>query len=230
MIINGFLKMTLLDFPGRVACTVFTAGCNMRCPFCHNAPLVTEINTDERIAAEEVISFLKKRQGLLDGVAITGGEPLMQKDIADFIAEIRALGYSVKLDTNGTFPERLEELIKSGVLDYVAMDIKNCPGLYAETVGVPSFDITPIKESVKLLLEGGVDYEFRTTVVRQFHDVNSIEKAAEWIKGAKRYFLQAFTDSGNLIGENMSGVPKEEMQKMAEAAKKYIKAVSLRGI
>lgn len=222
--------MTLLDFPGRVACTVFTAGCNMRCPFCHNALLVTDIHNEDKIAEDEFFSFLEKRKGLLDGVAITGGEPLLQNDIGDFIKRIRDIGFSVKLDTNGSFPGKLSEIIESGAVDYVAMDIKNSPEKYAETVGVPDFDITPVKESVNILLEGKTDYEFRTTVVREFHTVESTEKAAEWIKGAKRYFLQAFKDSGNLIGKNMSGVSKEEMEKMANAAKKYIKNVQLRGI
>lgn len=230
MIINGFLKMTLLDFPGHVACTVFTAGCNMRCPFCHNASLVTDINPDERVSKDYIIDFLKKRKGLLDGVAITGGEPLLHSDIGGFIGEVRALGFAVKLDTNGTFPDKLALLTESGVIDYVAMDIKNCPEKYAETIGVPSFDIAPIKESIKILMTGNTDYEFRTTVVRQFHDIDSIEKAANLISGAKRYFLQSFTDSGNLIGQNLTGVPKDEMLKMAQAAQKYVKYTSVRGI
>ena len=230
MIINGFLKMTLLDFPGHVACTLFTAGCNMRCPFCHNASLVTRIHPEETIAREDIIDFLKKRQGLLDGVAISGGEPLLHDDLADFIREVRALGYTIKLDTNGTFPDKLAALIESDQIDYVAMDLKNCFEKYAETVGIPSLDITPIKESIRILMKKKVTYEFRTTVVRQFHDIDSIKKAASQITGADRYFLQAFTDSGNLIGENMTGVPKEEMLQMAQAAKQYIPNVSIRGI
>ena len=230
MIINGFLKMTLLDFPNHVACTVFTAGCNMRCPFCHNASLVTKINSDERISEKYIMNYLEKRKGLLDGVAITGGEPLMHTDIADFIKDIRSLGYKIKLDTNGTFPERLSALIDKGMLDYVAMDIKNCPEKYAETTGVPSFDFTPVNESVKILTEGKTDYEFRTTVVRQFHDISSIERAASFIAGAKQYFLQSFTDSGNLIGKNMCAVTKDEMLKMAQAAQKYVLKTFVRGI
>ena len=154
MIINGLMKMTLLDFPGRVACTVFTAGCNMRCPFCHNALLVTDIHNEDRIEEDEFFSFLEKRKGLLDGVAITGGEPLLQKDIGDFIKRIKDTGFSVKLDTNGSFPGKLAEIIESGAVDYVAMDIKNSPEKYPVTVGVPDFDITPVKESVNILLSG----------------------------------------------------------------------------
>ena len=230
LIINGLMKMTLLDFPGRVACTVFTAGCNMRCPFCHNALLVTDIHNEDKIEEEDFFSFLKKRKGLLDGVAITGGEPLLQKDIGDFIKRIKDMGFSVKLDSNGSIPEKLAEITESGEVDYVAMDIKNSPEKYPGTVGVPDFDITPVKESVNILLSGKTDYEFRTTVVNEFHTVGSIEKAAEWIKGAKRYFLQAFKDSGNLIGGNMSGVSKEEMELMKTAAEKYVSEVALRGI
>lgn len=230
MKLHGFQKMTLLDFPGKVACTVFTGGCNFRCPFCHNALLVTELDEAEIYDEDEIISFLKKRKGLLDGVAVTGGEPLMSDEIIAFIKCIKDEGFAVKLDTNGSYPERLKYLVNSGLVDYVAMDIKNSKELYAETAGLPKLDISKIEESVSFLLEGNVDYEFRTTVVRQFHTVESIASAAEWIKGAKRYFLQSFTDSGNLIGESMSGVPKEEMEKMREAASQFVSDTSLRGI
>ena len=230
MVINGFLKTTLLDFPGKVACTVFTAGCNMRCPFCHNAALVTRIDESERIPQEEIFAYLKKRKGILDGVAITGGEPLLHADIKDFVSRVKDMGLAVKLDTNGTFPERLAELIRGGFIDYVAMDVKNCPERYSETTGIKNFDISPVERSVNLLLSGGAEYEFRTTVVRQFHDEKSIEKAAKWISGAKRYFLQAFKDSGDLIGENLSGANREEMIAMREAAKKYVPGTEIRGI
>ena len=229
MLIKGFQKLTLLDFPGRTACTVFTGGCNYRCPFCHNAVLVTG-NEGEYYTEEEIFEHLEKRRGIIDGVAVTGGEPLLQKDIESFLYEIKDRGFAVKLDTNGSFPERLKLLVNEKLVDYVAMDIKNSKELYAETAGLPKLDISKIEESVSFLLEGNVDYEFRTTVVRQFHTVESIASAAEWISGAKRYFLQSFTDSGNLIGEGMSGVPKEEMEKMREAASQFIPDTSLRGI
>ena len=230
MKLHGFQKMTLLDYPGKVACTVFTGGCNFRCPFCHNALLVTELDEAEEYDEDEIIEYLKKRKGLLDGIAITGGEPLMTQDTVSFIRRIKAEGYAVKLDTNGSYPDRLKLLVSEGLVDYVAMDIKNSKELYAETAGLPKLDISKIEESVGFLLEGRTDYEFRTTVVRQFHTVESIADAAKWIKGAKRYFLQSFTDSGNLIGEGMSGVPKEEMELMREAASQYVESVSLRGI
>ena len=224
------MKMTLLDFPGRVACTVFTAGCNMRCPFCHNAALVTEIDPSERIETDEVLAFLKKRVGLLDGIAITGGEPLLQPDLAAFIREVRSMGYQIKLDTNGSFPDRLESLIRRNLLDYVAMDIKNSPELYSKTVGVEDFDIAPVEESKKILMSGKVDYEFRTTVTAQFHTTGSIAAAAEWIEGAKRYFLQQFTDSGNLIADGLTAAPRDVMEQMLSAAQKFVPATELRGI
>lgn len=230
MIFHGFQKMTLLDFPGKVACTVFTGGCNFRCPFCHNALLVTQLSEAEEYSEDEIIEYIRKRKGLLDGVAITGGEPLLSDDVIAFIRKVKAEGYAVKLDTNGSFPERLKYLVNEGLVDYVAMDIKNSKELYGKTAGLEHFDISKIEESVSFLLEGRVDYEFRTTVVNEFHTVESIAAAAEWIKGAKRYFLQNFIDSGNLIGEGISGVPKEEMQKMCEAASQFVPNTTLRGI
>lgn len=230
MVLHGFQKMTLLDFPGRVACTVFTGGCNFRCPFCHNALLVTQLNESERYSEDEILDFLKKRVGLLDGVAITGGEPLISDDILFFAEKVKNLGFAVKLDSNGSYPERLERAVNEGLVDYVAMDIKNSKELYAETAGLSFFDIAPIERSVSFLMEEKVDYEFRTTVVNGFHTVESIENAAKWIAGAKRYFLQNFIDSGCLIGDGITGVSKEEMVLMREAAVKYVPSVELRGI
>lgn len=230
MRIDGFQKMTLLDFPGKVACTVFTGGCNFRCPFCHNALLVTELSESPGFTADEIFSFLKKRRGLLDGVAITGGEPLMNPDIIDFIREIRKLGYAVKLDTNGSYPERLKEIAGEGLVDYIAMDIKNCKEKYAETIGLSQYDLSKICESVDFLKSGAVDYEFRTTVVKEFHTVEDIRKAAEWISGAPRYFLQNFVDSGNLICSSVSGVGKEIMLEMKSAAEDFVPNTEIRGI
>lgn len=230
MRIDGLQKMTLLDFPGKVACTVFTGGCNFRCPFCHNALLVTELPENPDYTVDEILSFLKKRAGLLDGVAITGGEPLMNPDIADFIKQIRDLGYSVKLDTNGSYPDRLKSIVGEGIVDYVAMDIKNCKEKYAETVGLKSYDLSKIEESVDFLKTNTVDYEFRTTVVKEFHTVEDIRKAAEWIKGAKRYFLQNFVDSGNLIDGSVSGVDKSIMLEMQKTAAEFVPQTQIRGI
>lgn len=228
--INGFQKMTLLDFPGHVAATVFTGGCNLRCPFCHNAALVTEIDPDTLYNIDDVLSFLSSRVGLLDGVAITGGEPLLQFDIAGFIKKIKAMGYKVKLDTNGSYPDKLSEIIEEKLVDYIAVDIKNSKEKYSQTVGIENFDTDKIERTAELLKNGGIDYEFRTTVVKEFHTVEDIKKIGEWVGGAPRYFLQNFVDSGNLIGENMSAVSKETLIEMKKTAEPYFKSVEIRGI
>lgn len=229
MIIKGFQKLTLLDFPGRTACTVFTGGCNFRCPFCHNALLVTK-QDDGQFTEEEIFSHLRLRKNVLDGVAITGGEPLLQKDIERFIYEIKEEGYAVKLDTNGSFPDKLQGILELGLVDYVAMDIKNCPEKYGETIGLPGYDISPINESIELLKSSDTDYEFRTTVTENFHTLEDIERLAEWIKHTPHYYLQNFVDSGNLIDENCKGVSRDMMREMLVAAQKYIPHASLRGI
>lgn len=226
----GMQKMTLLDYPGYVACTLFTGGCNFRCPFCHNALLVLDLDEKYTIPEEEVLAFLKKRQGLLDGVCVTGGEPLINKDIGDFLSKVKELGFKIKLDTNGTNPSLLKELVSQNLVDYVAVDIKNSPEKYAETVGLKSFDMSTINETVNFLMTGSVDYEFRTTVTKQFHTEKSMEEAARFIRGAKRYFLQNFVDSGNLIGSGITGQSKEEMEKLLAVVKKYVPDSCLRGI
>ena len=230
MRLGGIQKLTLLDYPGVVACTVFTIGCNMRCPFCHNSLLVTKTDEAEEYPVEDFFAFLEKRRGILDGVAITGGEPLLQSDIGEFIAKIKALGYKVKLDTNGSFPEKLEEILKSGNVDYVAMDIKNSPEKYAETVGIPGFDVSKIQRSIEIIRSSGVEYEFRTTVVSPLHNAESIAGAAQMVKGSPKYFLQNFVDSGNLInGEGMSALPEEELEKALAKAKDFIPGSQIRG-
>ena len=197
----GFQKMTLLDFPGKVACTLFTGGCNMRCPFCHNALLVTELEQGNDTWDEaEVLTFLRRRKGLLDGVCVTGGEPTLYEDLPALLRQIRALGFAVKLDTNGTNPDMLEALAQEGLLDYAAMDIKNSPDRYAETAGIPATELSGVFTSMDFLLSGTVDYEFRTTVVRELHTEADIAAIADRIAGARRYFLQNFKDSGSLVG------------------------------
>ena len=230
MKICGFQKMTLLDFPGRVACTVFTGGCNLRCPFCHNALLVTGVSELETIPEEEVFRVLEKRKGVLDGVAITGGEPLLQPDLRWFIGKVRSLGYAVKLDTNGFYPEKLREFLEAGLLDYVAVDIKNAPERYAETAGIEGLNIEPVRTSVRYLMEGKVPYEFRTTIVKEFHGLSEIREIGKWIRGAERYFLQNFVDSGELIGEGLHACTKEEMQELLREARLYVQNAQLRGI
>lgn len=229
MLIKGFQTLTVLDFPGRTACTVFTGGCNFRCPFCHNALLVTELD-DVIYTEEEIFAHLERRKNVLDGVAVTGGEPLLQKDIERFLYEIKEKGFAVKLDTNGSFPEKLDGILQLGLVDYVAMDIKNCPEKYGETIGVENFDITPIEKSIELLRNSDIDYEFRTTVTADFHTPSDIEKLAQWIQGTPRYFLQNFEDSGNLIDGNCRGVSRNEMREMLKIAQKYIPQAELRGM
>ncbi len=230
MQICGFQKMTMLDFPGKVACTVFTGGCNFRCPFCHNAQLVTDIDTSCTFSEDEILSYLNKRKGILDGVCITGGEPLLQKDIVEFIKKVKSIGMLVKLDTNGSFPEKLKELVNAELIDYVAMDIKNSKQKYAITAGKSDFDTSAVEESVSFLLSGKVDYEFRTTVVKEFHTAEDIADIAKWIQGARRYFLQGFVDSGNLIGQNLSAVSAEEMNIFCSEAQYFVSNTALRGI
>ena len=225
---DGFQKLTLLDFPGKVACTLFTGGCNFRCPFCHNASLVLQ---PESIFTEEtILQTLRKRQGILDGVCITGGEPLMQKQLPDFLRKVRDLGLTIKLDTNGAFPQQLRQLVADGLVDYVAMDIKNAPNQYAKTVGLDTFDISPIMESVSFLLANGIEYEFRTTVVSELHNDESFHEIGAWIATAKRYFLQAFSDSGNLLSSNVSGCNPDEMERFRQICAEYIPNTTLRGM
>ena len=228
--IQGLQKLSLLDYPGKVACTIFTGGCNLRCPFCHNASLVLSPQESQPLQIESLLSFLTKRRGVLDGVCISGGEPLLQADLADLIREIRSLGYAVKLDTNGCFPDRLAALIGDNLLDYVAMDIKNAPQQYAQTVGIGQFDPTPVLASATLLMQGAVDYEFRTTVVRGLHDENSFQQIGQWLAGAKKYYLQQFVDSGNLIAAPMSGFEAAEMKHFLAIVRDHIPAAQLRGI
>ncbi len=230
MIFGGFQKLTLLDFPGRVACTLFTAGCNFRCPFCHNALLVTDMTGSLTYSDGEILDYLKKRTGVLDGVCITGGEPLMHSGLEDFIKKVRDLGFAVKLDTNGSYPDRLKSLVNKGLLDYVAMDIKNTSEKYPLTAGIDNALVPVVNESIDFLLEGNVEYEFRTTVVAEFHTEEDIENIAKRISGAKKYFLQNFVDSGHLIGENLHAADEKIMKKMLEKAKKYVKTTELRGI
>ena len=228
MIISGLQKLTLLDYPGKMACTVFTYGCNFRCGFCHNALLVTEENSDS-ISEEEFFSFLRKRQGILEGVCISGGEPTLQSDLAEFIGKIKAMGYCVKLDTNGSNPGVLKVLIDEKLIDYVAMDIKNSLEKYTMTCDC-EVDVALIKESVSTIIESGIDHEFRTTTVKEYHSAEDFLSIAEWIKGDSKYFLQHFEDSGNLIGEHLSPLSKEEMLSFADSIRNKLPNVAIRGV
>ena len=227
MLIGGFQKMTVLDFPGRVACTVFTHGCNFKCPFCHNARLVTE--KADLFDEKEILSYINKRNKILDGVVISGGEPMLQADLFDFMKKVKEAGLLIKLDTNGYFPEKLREAIDKGLVDYVAMDIKNCPEKYALTAGLDSLDISKIEKSIEILMTSGVDYEFRTTVTRELHSPDDFIKIGEWIKGAKKYYIQNFVDSGNLIANTSSPLDNKGLEALLEAVLPFVPSASIRG-
>jgi len=225
--ISGLMKLTLLDFPGHTACTVFTAGCNFRCPFCHNASLVRG-DGGEAVSEEEFFAFLEKRKGLLDGVAVTGGEPLMHPEIIDFARRVKAMGFAVKIDTNGSFTERLRELIEGGLCDYVAMDIKSSPEGYDRAAGT-KVPIENIKKSIDLLKNSGIDYEFRTTVAKGTTLPEDFEGIGRLIEGAPKYFLQGFVDSGDILGECGGAYTRAEMEAFLDIVKKYVPKAEIRG-
>lgn len=235
MMIAGLQKMTLLDYPGKVACTIFTQGCNFRCPFCHNSDLLGQ-EGPEPIPEETLMAFLRKRVGLLDAVCITGGEPTLQKDLARFLGEIKALGYLVKLDTNGGKPEVLKALVEAGLVDYVAMDIKNSPDRYGETVGVPKIHLAPIEQSMQYLLEGHVDFEFRTTVADELHGEEEFTAIGKWLqtlspeKKCEKFFIQPYVDRESVLSSGLHSPTGEKLHKMADAIKPFVEAVSIRAL
>ena len=229
MMIHGLQKMTLLDFPGRVACTVFLGGCDFRCPFCHNFELV-DGTAKPVMDEEELLGFLKKRSGLLDGVAFTGGEPLLHRDLPELMQKIRDMGYAVKLDTNGYHPELLERILKDGLVDYVAMDIKNSPEKYARTAGLGEINMSLIRDSIALLVGGDCPYEFRTTVIRELHEEDDFRKMGEMIRGARQYFLQAFTDRDTVPFEGFHAPDAEQMRRCAEVISEFVLNAELRGV
>ena len=229
MDIQGLQKMTLLDWPGKVACTVFLGGCDFRCTFCHNSELLSgpmPVLMDQ----EGLLEFLRKRQGLLDGVCVTGGEPLLRPGLPGLLDGIKNLGFPVKLDTNGNHPDRLVRLWEQGLVDYVAMDVKNSPERYPETVGVPGLDLTPVRDSVAWLLEGHVEYEFRTTAVRQLHDAASFQAIGRWLQGARRYYIQNFVDRDTVLRAGLSGFEKAELEAFASLVRPFVERVEVRGV
>lgn len=225
--IGGLQKVTLLDFPGKVACTVFMTGCNLRCPYCHNPDLVLTKDNGKYISEKEFFEFLLSRKGKLDGVCITGGEPTLYPNLTNLIRRIREMGFLVKLDSDGTAPEILKPLLREKLLDYVAMDIKNAPSRYAETCGADV--IEQVKKSAALLKSSNIDYEFRTTVCHPFHSPKCMEEIGRWLRNAKRYYIQPFVDSGNLLGSGVSVMTKSELETLLNAVKSYIPAAELRG-
>lgn len=230
MDIYGLQKVTLLDYPDKVACTVFTGGCNFKCPFCHNKLLIGEVLAEPLMSEEEFFEFLDSRKGLLDGVCISGGEPLMQPDLEEFIKGIKERGFLVKLDTNGSYVERLKNLVEKGLVDYVAMDIKNSKEKYGKTVGLDILPLSMIEEAVEYLLKDPVDYEFRTTVLRDFHEEKDFHDIGEWIKGGKRYFIQNFEDSDSVLVSGLTPYEKEDLEKFADILKNSMQYVEVRGI
>ena len=227
MNIQGFQKLTLLDYPGRTACTVFTGGCNLRCPFCHNADLVRTPMAGPNLT-DEVLTYLARRRGILDGVCITGGEPLLQPDLADFLRRVKELGYAVKLDTNGALPDRLAALLDTGLVDYVAMDVKSSPAGYAAAAGVDT-EWTVFDRSIRILRDSGVPHEFRTTAVGGLHTPEDFAAIGRWLSGASAYYIQRFVDSGRLLGEGFTPFSIEEMEHLLTVVREKIPTAQLRG-
>ena len=240
MKIQGIQKLTLLDYPEHVACTIFLGGCDFRCPFCHNFELVDGTvlpfpgdhtsSAPPAMDESEFFAFLAKRKDMLDGVAITGGEPCLRRDLPEFIAEIRDKGFKVKLDTNGNHPDMLRRLVDQKLVNYVAMDIKNSPAKYAKTIGLDGIDMDPIMESVELLKEGRVPYEFRTTVIAQFHDAADFVEIGKWIEGADRYFMQPFTFRDTVPDDSLTAPSVDKIKEFREIVAPYVKFADIRGI
>ena len=226
MIIKGLQKLTLLDYPGSLAAIVFVGGCNFRCPFCHNGTLV--LGGADTIDTEQIFSFLESRRTKLGAVVISGGEPTIYSDLPDFIRRVRELGYKVKLDTNGTNPDMLISLVESGLVDYVAMDIKNSPDAYESTAGA-RVDIDAVKRSVDFLLSNRVEYEFRTTLVKQLHTHENMRKIGEWIKGAKRYFLQSYKHAEDVISGGLDAHTTKTVAEFLDIISPYVPNAQIRG-
>ena len=228
MNVQGYQKLTLLDYPGRTACTVFTGGCNLRCPFCHNAGLVRTPLAGPNLT-DEVLDYLSKRRGILDGVCVTGGEPLLQPDLEDFLRRVKSMGYAVKLDTNGTLPGRLAAILATKSVDYVAMDIKSSPDGYAAATGTDA-DVSAVSDSLSILRDSGIPFELRTTAVRGLHTDADFHAIGEWIGEVPAYYIQRFVDSGQLLGEGYDAFSPEEMEHLLTTVREYISTAQLRGV
>ena len=231
--ICGLQKMTLLDFPGKIACTVFLGGCNFRCPFCHNSELFMG-KPEKLMEDEEFFKFLKSRKGLLDGVCVSGGEPTLYKNLPEFLTKIKELGFLVKLDTNGSCPVLVKELVEKNLVDYIAMDVKNSPAMYAQTVGLESMDLAPIEESLRFLIGGTVPYELRTTLVSQLHTEESIQDMGAWLGGLvtgmkpKQLFLQSFVDRDTVLFAGLSAPETDTTAKFAKILEPFCQRVTVR--
>lgn len=228
MKVYGLQKLSLLDYPDKIGATIFTGGCNFLCPFCHNKDLVIGIEKIKEIPQEEVFSFLEKRKGILEGICISGGEPLIHEEIGEFINKIKDMGYLIKIDTNGSYPDELKNLMKKKLIDYVAMDIKNSPGKYPITCGKSQIDIEKIKESVSILMNNNIQYEFRTTVIKELHNIEDFQIISEWLKGASKYFLQSYKDSENVIERRFNPYDNCQLEKFKEILSQKISFVQIR--
>ena len=230
MNICGYQKTTLLDYPGHVAATFFTGGCNFRCPFCHNSDLITYPSSTDNISEEEIFTFLKKRKNILSGICITGGEPTLQPDLAEFIEKVRSYGYKIKLDTNGYRPEVIADLLEKNLLDYIAMDIKAGYSNYITASGISNLIIKKIEDSVSIIENSGIPYEFRTTVVKELHNETDFQEIADMLSPKSPYFIQSFKDSGNILISGLSSCNNEELNKFLSIVKEKLPNSSLRGI
>lgn len=230
MKICGWNKTTLLDYPGKVAATIFLGGCNFRCPFCHNSSLVLHSREIPGISMEELLAFLKKRKGILDGVCVTGGEPTIDPELDTLLREIKHLGYLVKLDSNGTRPQVLKNLVKSGLVDMIAMDIKSSPENYGKVAGVNTVPMERIQESIDFLMSGSIPYEFRTTVVRELHSQEDFRSIGKWLSGAKAYYLQAYKNSPEVLKPGFSSYTREELEHFRNLLQNDIPSTEIRGI
>jgi pyruvate formate lyase activating enzyme len=229
MDINGLQKLTLLDYPGKTACTVFLAGCDFRCPFFHNSERL-DGSAPVEMRDEELLRFLRQRRGLLDSLCFTGGEPSLRGELPQLCEKIKELGYNIKVDTNGNHPDAISRLIDAGLVEYVAMDIKNSPARYAQTAGLETLDLSAVNESIAMLIASPVDYEFRTTTVEQLHDADSFRQIGPWIKGAKQYFIQAFVDRDTVVYSGFTAPPEEKLREYADIVRPFVGSVSLRGV
>lgn len=230
MNIYGYQKTTLLDYPGHVAATIFTGGCNFRCPFCHNSDLVLNPSFSARIPEEEIFNFLKKRKNVLSGICITGGEPTLQTDLSEFIKKIRSLGYNIKLDTNGYQPDVIADLLNQNLLDYIAMDIKAGLSNYSRVCGISELNINQILKSISIIENSKIEYEFRTTVVSELHTKEDFYEISQMLSPKSFYFIQSFKDSGNILVPGLSSCSLETLDEYLSIVKSNIPNSFLRGI
>ena len=230
MVISGMQKLTLLDYPSKTSCLLFTQGCNFRCPFCHNSGLLAHDVESEKITEDEVFKYLQKRQGILDGVCISGGEPLLQPDIEKFVQKVKDMGFLIKLDTNGTCPKILKKLIDDKLIDYVAMDIKDDFISYEKAAGIQKVNIENIKESIKIIEGSNIDYEFRTTVVKEIHDYNHLEKICEYISPNAKYYIQNYQECDSVLNKGLTSFGEDEIKGIVERLKVTYPNVMIRGI